>query len=119
MPKLENNETPKPVKTEFQNCGPTICVNWIFHRNTEPGSSSANIWYNHLCHAVAREPGIDFVTGERGFKTRNDLGQLYVSDQEFEYCRDIRLLAKLGSIFELHIIDGGDEVNAKAEATAA
>ncbi len=30
-----------------------------------------------------------------------------------------RLLAKLGSIFELHIIDGGDEVNAKAEATAA
>lgn len=89
MPKLENNETPKPVKTEFQNCGPTICVNWIFHRNTEPGSSSANIWYNHLCHAVAREPGIDFVTGERGFKTRNDLGQLYVSDQEFEYCRDI------------------------------
>ena len=87
MPNSEKNV--KPVQTAFQNCEPTICVNCIFHYNKEPGSPRADGWYNQICKAVAREPGIDFVTGQEGYVGRNDLGNTYITEDEFEYCRNI------------------------------
>lgn len=46
-------------------------------------------WYNYQCAAAPRPPAIDPVTGEHGWATRNDLGRDTVSDQKFNYCRDV------------------------------
>jgi hypothetical protein len=68
---------------------PTICKNCKFHRAIYQNTACADAWYNHTCAAVEREPAVDYVTGARGFLARNDLGTVYVTDREFEYCRDI------------------------------
>lgn len=66
-----------------------ICKNCKFHRASEQNTPRADVWYNHACAAVEREPVTDCVTGKKGFLGRNDLGTMYVTSLRFEYCRDI------------------------------
>ena len=66
----------------------TICANCRHSWNKVTGSS---VWYNWLCchPSVERILGIDPVTGERGYNTKNDLGASHFTDEKRPYCRDI------------------------------
>ena len=48
-----------------------------------------NIWYDLLCAKAPREVTVCPLTGESGFKGKNDLGGEYVTQDAFRYCRDI------------------------------
>jgi len=61
-----------------------ICINCKHVlRSAEP-----LIWYNFRCKLAKRVPSIDCVSGKPGFVTQNSLGMGYISDDEYEYCRD-------------------------------
>lgn len=47
------------------------------------------IWYNIFCKASRRREATDPVTGEKGFVASNDLGGTFVSDQRFDFARDV------------------------------
>ncbi len=62
----------------------TVCVECVHH-------SGNGTWSNHHCHHpdVRLVPDIDPVTGERGYGKVNDLGNVYLTDDPYPYCRDI------------------------------
>ena len=64
----------------------TICVDFVYHR-----LDGRDIWYNHTCEAPQEKKPVevDCVTGRQVFASRNDLGNVYVSDSQYPYCRDI------------------------------
>lgn len=61
----------------------TICANCRFF--IQKGS----IWYDQLCGRSERQEAIDPVTGKRGWVGQNDFGMKHVSDQQFDYARDV------------------------------
>jgi hypothetical protein len=67
----------------------TICTECRHHRLILRNPAAPNVWYNHYCGAMEREPTIDPVTGESGFLGRNDLGRTYFTDVAYHHCRDI------------------------------
>jgi hypothetical protein len=46
-------------------------------------------WYDQHCGVSPREPGVDFVTGTTGYVGTNDLGRRYITDEPYQYARDI------------------------------
>lgn len=68
----------------------TICINCINHYE-KPDSRNIDVWYNHFCRSpeVARTEEQDPVSGKIGFADKNDLGGIYITDEQFPYCRDI------------------------------
>lgn len=65
----------------------TICVNCTHHN----GVSRKQTWYDHFCHhpEVRLVADIDPVTGKEGYAKTNDLGNAYLTDSPYPYCRDI------------------------------
>ena len=61
----------------------TICANCKFFIKNGP------IWYDQYCGASERRKVIDPVTGEEGYAGKNDFGTAYVSDQQFDFARDV------------------------------
>lgn len=69
---------------------PTICAKCkhiVKKEDRRPGT----YWYNYSCgHPELEHPkGIDYVTGEPCYWTKNDLGQTYCTASPRPFCRDI------------------------------
>lgn len=68
----------------------TICTKCANHKNsTHVNEACPEVWYNHVCGAITREPMIDPVTGKHGYAIKNDLGQIHITDDPHPFCRDI------------------------------
>ena len=63
----------------------TICVECRHHRK----GGGTDMWYDHYCSARPREEERDPVTGKRGYESRNDLGNLNSTDEQYPHCRSI------------------------------
>lgn len=61
----------------------TICVKCKFLNKL------GSMWCDHLCKGVSLEEGIDFVTGKKGYKHLNSLGDVSIIDNPDPYCRSI------------------------------
>ena len=78
-------------QTPLQTWEPKFCSGCRFHHNLEPDSPREDVWYNNICKATSRAPAEDFITGRKGFLGCNDIGSVYITDVEFEYCRSISI----------------------------
>ena len=65
----------------------TICAQCMNIKRRGRGE----IWYDLYCteRKVQKEIGVDPVTGETGYKSKNDLGGEYISEYPEPYCRDV------------------------------
>ena len=65
----------------------TICINCAFHN----GASKEQTWYDHFClnPEVRLVADIDPVTGRKGYAKKNSLGDAYLADTPYPYCRDV------------------------------
>jgi len=68
----------------------TICANCANLFRKEPADSPRyDVWYNLLCMASPLVETVDIVSGKTGYSQVNDLGKEYVTDEAYEYCRDV------------------------------
>lgn len=68
-----------------------ICVRCKHYSHEVQNPAAPNVWYNHFCGhpSMAREPGVDPVTGEKCFFSRSDLGRVVPTDDQHPHCRDV------------------------------
>ncbi len=65
------------------------CTNCIHYIHDIKNPAAPEVWYNHFCGASERKKAKDPVTGKDGWGGQNDFGTQYVSDQQYDYCRDV------------------------------
>jgi hypothetical protein len=65
-----------------------ICAKCKHHYNREDGLNT-DVWYSWFCTASKRDAMVDPVTGKRGYRAVNLLGNAYAIDNPYHYCRDI------------------------------
>ena len=66
-----------------------ICASCMHSRHIIKNRAAPNVWYNWFCSAAPREATVDPVSGESGYAGKNDLGGNYVTEDPWEYCRNI------------------------------
>lgn len=68
----------------------TICARCKHHVNKKDGPRTKQ-WYNWQCHhpSVERQLGIDPVTGDTCYTTKNSLGEVVTTDEQFPHCKSI------------------------------
>ena len=62
----------------------TICTKCAHFQNVEPGSTRADVWYNHVCRAKRLPMARDPYDGKR-----KPLSNGVFVDRRFMHCRDI------------------------------
>lgn len=67
----------------------TICIKCAFYLNLAEDEDERDIWFNQYCKADKLPLVIDPVTGKKGPGRTNDLGEPYMADKPYPYCRDI------------------------------
>ncbi len=69
----------------------TICAKCKHHHHNKQDGPRTKVWYNWFCRhpAVKRQVGIDAVTGDECYHTKNALGDIVTTDEPFPNCREI------------------------------
>ena len=67
----------------------TICVQCAHFINKEPMSVRKDEWYNHLCEAKPLPTKMDTYDGKMKHWKKNDFGQEFFTDDEYENCRNV------------------------------
>jgi hypothetical protein len=65
------------------------CANLI--RKEPPSSPRYDVWYNLLCKATPLQEVVDPTTGKKGYAQANDLGRKIVTNNPYEYCREVNM----------------------------